>query len=46
MAQKKGNKNSHMVHHLPKIVVDFELLWMYISTIGNESTQILAKLEQ
>ena len=33
MAQKKGNKIPHMVHHLLNIVVDFELLLKCISKI-------------
>ena len=39
IAQKKGNKIPHIVHHLPKIVVDVELLWKCISKIRNKLTQ-------
>ena len=40
-AQKKHKNNRNRLHHLPKIVVDFEPLWRCISKIRNETTRCM-----
>ena len=36
---KKHKKKTTIVHHLPKKVIDFEILWRCIPKIWNETTQ-------
>ena len=40
MAQKNQKDAIRTVHHLPKTMVDFELLWRYISKFGIDPKEV------